>query len=104
MTHLGEQNLPDSLLADFKRIPYKPVRIFHLLHSMFGSEGIKRFYSKDTIRIYRKHLRDAGFDYPVRSVPVGPRQPRVERDLSMGPSKPRRSSSPQGGLACSDLA
>jgi len=90
MTDLSEQIITDSLLEDFKRISYKPVRIFHLLHSIFGAECIKRFYSKDTIRIYRKRLRDAGFDYPVRSVPVGPRQPRVVRDLSMGPSNPRR--------------
>lgn len=90
MTQLAEQIFNDSMLEDFKRISYKPVRIFHLLHSIFGADGIKRFYSKDTIRIYRRRLREAGFDYPVRSVPVGPRQPRIERDLSMGPSKPRR--------------
>ena len=79
-----------AFAEELKRIPTRPVRLFHLLHSIFGPDGIKRLYAKDTIKRYRQQLRSAGFDYPLRPVPTGPRTPPVLRDLSMGPSKPRR--------------
>ncbi|ACH39153.1 hypothetical protein Gbem_2140 [Citrifermentans bemidjiense Bem] len=83
---------PTAFDKELEGISEPPLRLFHLLHSLFGSEGVKRVYSLPTIRNYRRRLRDAGFDYPSRHVPTGPRKPRAMKDLSMGPSKPRRSS------------
>lgn len=64
-----------AFAEDLKRISNRPSRVFHLLHSMFGPEGIKRLYAKDTNRKYRQQLHRAGFDYPERPVPTGPRPP-----------------------------
>jgi hypothetical protein len=80
-----------AFAEELKRISDRPVRMFHLLHSILGPEGIKRIYAKFTIQKYRRLLRNAGFDYPSLPVPTGSRPPKVIKDLSKGPSKPRRS-------------
>lgn len=51
-------------LDDLKRIEKPHLRLFHLVHMAFGPDLMTHFYSKATIRDYRRALRRSGFSYP----------------------------------------
>lgn len=51
-------------IEDLKRIQKPHLRLFHLVHTVFGPDLITHFYSKVTIRDYKRALRKDGFSYP----------------------------------------
>ena len=61
-------------------IPDFSLRQFHFLHQLIGPDRVKAYYPLDTIRHYRRRLRNLGFEYPPRPSVPGPGRPRIQSD------------------------